>query len=162
MPSAASTAATCDDADLTDAPLIDAVPGYEGSYLEFLGFEIAEHGDERARLEMRVRAEHRNTVGMVHGGVLMSLLDIAGAVAAHGASRGELVAITVSQTTSFVAAHRSDRVIAESRVVRRTRELAFCDSRIVDQTRGRVSATAQGVFTLKPRGAMSKAGKETR
>ena len=52
---------------------------YEGTYLEFLGFRLTAWKEGFARLEMPVRTEHRNTVGYLHGGVIASLLDIAGA-----------------------------------------------------------------------------------
>ncbi|MFQ6005198.1 MAG: hotdog fold thioesterase, partial [Woeseia sp.] len=61
---------------------------YEGTYLEFLGFKLATWKEGFARLEMPVRPDHRNTVGFLHGGVIASLLDIAGAVAgSHGVGR---------------------------------------------------------------------------
>ena len=62
---------------------------YEGTYLEFLGFKLVNWKDGYARVEMPVRGEHRNTVGYLHGGVISSLLDIAGAVAGSYGDAGE-------------------------------------------------------------------------
>ena len=69
---------------------------YEGTYLEFLGFKLTTWKEGFARLEMPVRPDHRNTVGYLHGGVISSLLDVAGAVAGSHRTSREMVSITIN------------------------------------------------------------------
>lgn len=64
---------------------------YEGTYIAFLGFRLTEWKEGFARLEMPVRPDHRNTVGYLHGGVIASLLDIAGAVCGSFGDRKSVV-----------------------------------------------------------------------
>lgn len=122
---------------------------YEGTYLEFLGFRLTEWKKGFARLEMPVGQIHRNTVGYLHGGVIASLLDIAGAVAgSHGISE-ELVSVTINLNCNFISPHKSDAVVAEGELIRSTRSLFFCQARLFDPENKRLCATATG--TYKPR-----------
>lgn len=131
---------------------------YEGTYLEFLGFRLTEWKDGFARLEMPVRAEHRNTVGYLHGGVISSLLDIAGAISgSHGISN-EVVSVTINLSTNFMAPHKSDMVIAEGELVRSTRTLFFAQSKLIDPTNNLLCATATGTFKRQERASAVPVG----
>lgn len=122
---------------------------YQGTYLEFLGFRLTQWKSGFARLEMPVRQDHRNTVGYLHGGVIASLLDIAGAVAgSHGISE-ELVSVTINLNCNFISPHRADTVVAEGELIRTTKSLFFCQSKLFDPEHNRLCATATG--TYKPR-----------
>ena len=119
---------------------------YEGTYLEFLGFRLTTWKDGFARLEMPVRPDHRNTVGYLHGGVISSLLDIAGAVAgSHGVSN-EFVSVTVNLNTHFMAPHQGKTVIAEGELIRSTKTLFFAQAKLFDPDNSRLCAMATGTF----------------
>ncbi len=96
---------------------------YEGTYLEFLGFRLTDWKEGFARLEMPVRAEHRNTVGYLHGGVIASLLDIAGAVSGSFGVAEQFVSVTVNLNCNYMSPHRAEMVIAEGELIRSTRSL---------------------------------------
>jgi uncharacterized protein (TIGR00369 family) len=134
-------------------------PGlYKGTYLEFLGFRLAQWKDGFARLEMAVRPEHRNTVGYLHGGIISSLLDIAGAVSgSHGISN-EIVSVTINLNTNFMAPHKSDLVVAEGELVRSTRSLFFAQSKLMDPVNNMLCATATGTFKRQERAPSASAG----
>jgi uncharacterized protein (TIGR00369 family) len=122
---------------------------YQGTYLEFLGFRLTEWKQGFARLEMPVRHDHRNTVGYLHGGVIASLLDIAGAVAgSHGIS-DEFVSVTINLNCSFISPHQAATVVAEGELIRTTKSLFFCQSKLFDPEHKRLCATATGIY--KPR-----------
>ncbi|HEX9853183.1 MAG TPA: PaaI family thioesterase [Woeseiaceae bacterium] len=124
---------------------------YRGTYLEFLGFRLTSWREGFARLEMPVRSEHRNTVGFLHGGVISSLLDIAGAVAgSHGVSK-EVVSVTVNLNCNFIAPHRADIVIAEGELIRMTNTLFFAQSKLLDPDNKRLCATATGTYKRQAR-----------
>lgn len=124
---------------------------YEGTYLEFLGFRLTSWKEGFARLEMPVRGEHRNSVGFLHGGVISSLLDIAGAVAgSYGASK-EMVSVTVNLNVNFIAPHRTNVVIAEGELIRMTNTLFFAQSKLFDPSNKRLCATATGTYKRQPR-----------
>lgn len=124
---------------------------YEGTYLEFLGFRLTAWKDGFARLEMPVRKDHRNTVGYLHGGVISSLLDIAGAVSGSYGISNKLVSVTVNLNTQFMTPHQSATVVAEGELVRATRSLFFAQSRLLDPDNNRLCATATGTYKRQQR-----------
>ena len=124
---------------------------YEGTYLEFLGFRLTEWKEGFARLEMPVRPDHRNTVGFLHGGVIASLLDIAGAVAGSYGVADETVSITINQNCAYMAPHKGDTVVAEGELIRSTKSMFFTQSKLMDLANNRLCATAMGTYKPTPR-----------
>ena len=124
---------------------------YEGTYLEFLGFRLTEWKEGFARLEMPARPDHRNTVGFLHGGVIASLLDIAGAVAGSCGIADEVVSITINQNCTYMAPHRGNTVIAEGELIRRTTSMFFTHSKLMDPGNNVLCATATGTYKPKAR-----------
>ena len=124
---------------------------YKGTYLEFLGFRLTSWKEGFARLEMPVRSDHRNTVGYLHGGIISSLLDIAGAVSgSHGISN-EMVSVTVNLNTNFMAPHRGTIAVAEAELIRSTRSMFFAQSKLIDADSNRLCAIATGTFKRQAR-----------
>lgn len=124
---------------------------YQGTYLEFLGFRLTAWKAGFARIEMPVRPEHRNTVGYLHGGVIASLLDIAGAVSGSFGISNEFVSVTINLNCNFMSPHRAATVVAEGELVRETRTLFFAQSRLFDPEHKRLCATATGTYKRRPR-----------
>lgn len=130
---------------------------YAGTYLEFLGFRLATWREGFARLEMTVRPDHQNTVGYLHGGVIASLLDVAGAFAgSHGISK-DFVSVTVNLNCNYMAPHQADTVVVEGEIVRRTNTLFFAQSRLLDPTRNLLCATATGTYKSQERSGAASA-----
>jgi uncharacterized protein (TIGR00369 family) len=141
-----------DQAD--DNPLksfVDNPTLYEGTYLEFLGFRLTAWKEGFARIEMPVRTEHRNTVGYLHGGVIASLLDIAGAVAGSYGISNEFVSVTINLNCNFMSPHTAATAVAEGELVRITKSMFFCQSKLFDPENKRLCATATGTYKRQPR-----------
>jgi uncharacterized protein (TIGR00369 family) len=139
--------------NILDNPML-----YEGTYLQFLGFRLTTWKEGFARLEMPVRKDHQNTVGYLHGGVVSSLLDIAGAVAgSHGVSK-ELVSVTVNLNTNFMSPHTGGVAIAEGELIRSTKTLFFAQSKLIDADSNRLCAIATGTFKRQRRNAEVPSG----
>jgi uncharacterized protein (TIGR00369 family) len=124
---------------------------YEGTYLEFLDFKLVAWKAGFVRIEMPVRPAHRNTVGYLHGGVIASLLDIAGAVAGSYGVADELVSVTINLNCNYMAPHTSDLVIAEGELVRTTNTLFFAQAKLLDPSNNRLCATATGTYKPQAR-----------
>lgn len=129
----------------------DSASLFGGTYLEFLGFKLTDWQEGFVRLEMAVRPEHRNTIGYLHGGVIASLLDIAGAFAGSHKRSEEYVAVTVNLNTSYMAPTTSNTVIAEGELIRKTKKLFFAQARVIDPENSRLCATATGTYMPKLR-----------
>lgn len=124
---------------------------YEGTYLQFLGFKLTAWKEGFSRLEMPVRPEHRNTVGYLHGGVIASLLDIAGAVSGSFGISQEFVSVTINLNCNYMAPHQAETVIAEGELIRVTKSLFFAQSRLLDPKNNRLCATATGTYKRQER-----------
>ena len=125
---------------------------YAGTYLEFLGFRLIGWKEGYAKIEMPVRDDHRNSVGFLHGGVISSLLDIAGAVAGSYGVDKELVSVTVNLNCNYMAPHTADTVVAEGELVRTTTTMFFTEARLKDPDKNLLCATASGIYKRQPRG----------
>ncbi|MCX8113875.1 MAG: PaaI family thioesterase, partial [Burkholderiaceae bacterium] len=91
--------------------------------------------------------------GVGHGGVVMSLLDVAMARAAKSrveAERGGAVgSVTVEMKTSFFRPARG-RVVARGRVLHRSTTMAYCEAELVD-AEGLLVAKALGTIKFLTR-----------
>ena len=84
-------------------------------------------GEGTARLSLPVEPHLKNSLGTVHGGVIMSLLDVALCTAArtlHPESQG---VITINLSTSFIGAGDVERLLAEARVMKDGRSMSFVE-----------------------------------
>ncbi|WP_437680960.1 hotdog fold thioesterase [Sorangium sp. So ce131] len=102
--------------------------------------------------------EERNTMyGHIHGGALASLVPIAtsSAMRARGAAAAELC--TVSLHMEYVRAARKP-VVAETRSVRRVRELEFFETRIADADGNAIALASSAVSQNISPGAAEVAG----
>jgi len=105
-------------------------------FWQHLGVEVAEAREGWARLRVRVRDEIRNAVGApVHGGVYSALVDMAvgGALSTlHESSAGGVGQTTLDLNVSFLGAGAGPEIIAEGRILRRGRTIAFGEATITD------------------------------
>ena len=112
-----------------------------------LGFQLDLVRPEFCRISLPFRSELRTAGDVVHGGVIASLIDSAGVVAAWSdadpsATRGATADLSVSYLS---AAHGVD-LLAEARVLRRGRSLVFIE---VDVTAATGERIAKGLVTYK-------------
>jgi uncharacterized protein (TIGR00369 family) len=116
-------------------------------YADLLGVRLLSRGDGRAELELTLRPELMNSWESAHGGVIMTLLDIAMAVAARSADPKALGAITVEMKTSFIGTC-AGTLVAEGRCIHFGRSVAFCEAHARDAS-GAVVARASGTFMVR-------------
>ena len=72
-------------------------------FASHLGVRLVAHGGGRAMIEVDLVPELTNSFGSAHGGVIMTLLDIAMAMAARSLDAKAVGAITVEMKASFIA-----------------------------------------------------------
>jgi acyl-CoA thioesterase len=95
-----------------------------------MGIDVASAGAGRAVLAMPVRPDMYNGVGWLQGGLLVALADEAMALAIYSQlSEGEGIA-TISESTSFIRGVREGTIVAEARVIRKGRRVAFCEAEV--------------------------------
>jgi uncharacterized protein (TIGR00369 family) len=108
--------------------------------------EFSEGG--RARLVIDERPEIGNVIGAVHGGVVVTLLDVVMASAAVSRLDFTRTAVTLNMNTSFLEPGRG-RLTANGEVLSHDDSVAWCRAAVTDD-RGRTIAQAQGSFRYLP------------
>ncbi|MEM8730617.1 MAG: PaaI family thioesterase [Pseudomonadota bacterium] len=138
---------------MTSAQPPDTRPGLivaQSATQSLLGYVVdVSDPDGTASAWLDIGAPHINRVGMFHGGLAATLLDVACGFAASRNFGGAVVdvpLVTVSLTVNYVGgAREGQRVIATGRVTGGGRKIAHVAGELTDDTDGLV-ATATGVY----------------
>ncbi len=116
-----------------------------------VGFEVdLSDPDGFARCHLTITEDHLNSQGIVHGGIIAMLLDVAcGNTASAWFDRDEHpVVLTLSLNTSYVSAVSQGRVTAFARPSGGGRKLAYVNGELHAED-GSLIATAAGMFKRK-------------
>ena len=124
-------------------------------FIKELGVEFISAGDGRSVVALNLEPWHLNSWSVAHGGVLMSLLDVAMAVAGRSLNISAGGGITVEMKTSFLQpAPAGSRLIVSGHAYHRSKTMAFCEGEVRD-TNDRLIAKAMGTFKYLKSGAES-------
>lgn len=117
-------------------------------FMQLLGVrrEFSEGG--RARLVLEARPEFGNVIGAVHGGVLVTLLDVVMASAAVSHRDFERTAVTLNLDSSFIEPGRGT-LTADGEVIAHDDSVAWCRATVTDAD-GRAVALGVGSFRYLP------------
>jgi len=113
-------------------------------FVEHLGVQplVVSHG--HAEIKLAVRHEHLNGLGVAHGGVVMTLLDVVMAVAAKSADPDQMGMVTVEIKTTFMRPAKGD-LHALGWCDHFSTTMAFCRGELRD-SQGRLLAQSMGTF----------------
>jgi uncharacterized protein (TIGR00369 family) len=117
-------------------------------FVEMLGLEFVAYDAGSSEIALDLREELCNSWSVLHGGVTMTLLDVAMAHAArspnqpgHAKSPG---VVTIEMKTSFLRPALG-RIVCRGTLLRRSATLAFCEASVFDASKQLV-AHATGTF----------------
>ena len=131
----------------------DAVPysvylGLPAPFMDYVGLRTYVADDGRQCMTLRLERRHLNVAASAHGGVILTLLDVAMASAGrrHEGAQGR-VCVTVEMKTSFLRPAGAEGEFIEAHGIVRhvTESLAFCDGELRGEN-GDLLATASGTF----------------
>ncbi len=115
-------------------------------FARHLGIELEEVGPGYAKARMPITDEHKNGLGIVHGGASFALADLAFAAASN--SRGQ-VAVAISASISYVAAGQGAWLQAVAEETSLTPKLATYKVTITDENGGTVALFDGMVYRKK-------------
>ena len=117
-----------------------------------LGFDIAELEEGRVTFSCTPAEQHYNPIGMVHGGLAMTLLDSAMGCAVHSTLPAGSAYTTLEVKTNFVRALNAGtgRVLATGEVLHRGSRVATAEGRIVAEDSGKLLAHASTTCLIMP------------
>ncbi len=117
-------------------------------FLQHLKIRTDELGQGSARLSLPVEREFTNSLGTVHGGVIMSLLDVAVCTAARTLHPESIGVITIDMSVSFIGGGTGKRLNADARVLRDGRSMSFVEGEAKNEDG---SLVAKAIATVRVR-----------
>jgi uncharacterized protein (TIGR00369 family) len=117
-------------------------------FVEELGLELHAFGGGAAEIRVDLAEAHLNSFAVAHGGVLMTMLDVAMAHAARSVNSPDPDkapgVVTVEMKTTFMRPAEG-RLAAHGKLLHRTTTLAFCEGSVADE-HGQLCAHATATF----------------
>ncbi len=125
--------------------------GKPSGFRSLVGYHALEWRQDYAEIELELGPQHTNSLGIVHGGVLMTILDAAmGHATTWTSVKGNVRAcVTLSLTTSFLESPRTGRIKAIARLVSNENRVAVAEGEI-RSAEGHLMCIAQGSFRYFP------------
>ena len=118
-------------------------------FVKDLGIEFISAESGHAVLALELTTRHLNSWNVAHGGVLMTLLDVAMAVAGRTLDPAAGGGVTVEMKTNFLQpANAGSRLLASGHAYHRSSSMAFCDGEVRDMEE-RLIARAMGTFKYR-------------
>jgi uncharacterized protein (TIGR00369 family) len=135
----------------TDLLSVTRERAQDNLFWRYLGVIVDDAGEGWVRLRVPVKDGLRNAAGApVHGGVLSALVDMAigGALGTtHDNAGGGVGQTTLDMNVSFLSASGDGELVAEGRLLRRGRTIAFGEARISDGA-GKLVAVGRATYML--------------
>lgn len=117
-------------------------------FIEQIGCEMQRYENGEAEITLDVQYQHTNSFGVAHGGLMMTLLDVAMAHAARSLNLdqpdGGPGLVTIEMKTTFMRPGLG-QIKAVGHVLHSTASLAFTEGKVLD-SKGRVCAHATATF----------------
>ncbi len=129
-------------------------------FIEDLGIEFLDAPVGEGRVALDLQHRHLNSWNVAHGGVLMTMLDIAMAIAGRSIDPESRGGVTVEMKTSFLQPGQAGtRLVASAKAFHRSTTMSFCDGEVRDAD-DRLIAKAIGTFKTLRRRATAPSGVE--
>ena len=144
-----TTSATTGTPSLPESPFVDR-----------LGAQLRSAADGMSEVVLPLQHDHMNTWDVAHGGVTMTLADIALAMAARSLAGDGVGVVTVEMKVNFMQPGRGE-LRATGRVLHRSTTMAYCEGEIRD-SEGHFVAKALGTFKYMRRLAVGREVRQQR
>jgi uncharacterized protein (TIGR00369 family) len=126
----------------------------ESPFVDSLGVQLVMAEDGSSEVLLRLADTHMNTWGIAHGGVTMTLADVALAMAARSLADDGVGCVTIEMKVNFMQPGRGE-LRAFARVLHRSTTMAYCEGEIRD-SEGHFVAKALGTFKYMKRLAVGR------
>ena len=113
-------------------------------FVESLGLELHACANGASELRVDLADAHKNSWDVAHGGVLMTMLDVAMATAARSMNLDGPGVATIEMKTSFMRPGEG-QLRAFGKLLHRTTTMAFCQASVLDAD-DELCAHATGTF----------------
>ncbi|MGB4703093.1 MAG: PaaI family thioesterase [Syntrophomonadaceae bacterium] len=120
-------------------------------FYKLIGIQLTALGPGEAEIQLKAAPQHTNPLGLLHGGVLMSIADAAMGNAIRSLG---IKGVTADCSISFLASASLDGLLlAKGKVVKAGKRLVFARAEVLSD--GQIVADVKGTFanvgTIDPR-----------
>lgn len=124
----------------------EPITGFQG----LLGYRLVEWSDGHAVVELDIADPHRNRAGVLHGGVIMTLIDAAGGFSGTYCTVPGNVrrSMSLSISTNFLGQETEGAVRAVARRTRAGKNIFFTTVEVFGRD-GVLIGTGEGVYRLR-------------
>lgn len=126
----------------------------ESPFVDHLGVRLVSAADGMSEVVLALAESHLNTWQVAHGGVTMTLADVALATAARSLTDDGVGVVTVEMKVNFMQPGRGE-LRAYGRVLHRSTTMAYCEGEVRD-SEGHFVAKALGTFKYMRRLAVGR------
>ena len=105
-------------------------------------------GEGTARLSLPIEPHLTNSLGTVHGGVIVSLLDVALCTAARTLHPESSGVVTIDLSASFIGGGSGAKLLAEARVLKDGKSMTFVEAEAKNEDG---SLVAKAIATVRVR-----------
>lgn len=117
----------------------------QATFWGYVGFELVQLSETSATISLQLQPHHLNLLGIVHGGVFMTMLDNAmGLVIMHDPT---LRAVTATMNTYFLTNISKGTIYCKAELLHRTKRTITMTASIYDDSNERL-AYASGSYRL--------------
>jgi acyl-CoA thioesterase len=114
-------------------------------FAAWVGIELLSLGEGKSKARLALQDHHRNGLGIVHGGAIFSLADLAFAAAVN--SRGR-ASVAIHCTISYLKAAQGGILYAEAREISCGSKIAVYHIQVTEES-GELVATFEGMAYRK-------------
>ena len=116
-------------------------------FLELLGIHNEEIGGGKATISLEIVPKLTQNLGMVHGGVVASLLDTAIGTALYSNLPEDRDTVTVELKINYIRPAKGKKLLAKAEIVHQGKTLAVGRADAYDEER-KLTATASATFYI--------------
>jgi uncharacterized protein (TIGR00369 family) len=118
----------------------------QATFWGVLGCEVVQANASKATICLDASDRHMNLLGIVHGGVLMSLLDNAMGLVVMLAAPEER-SVTANLNTQFLSSSKGGVILCEAELVHRTARTLTLQAQVKDDT-GKLLVLGSGAYRI--------------
>ena len=103
----------------------DDIDSQDIDFLKYIGGELMDLGDGYAQLAFEIQPHHKQHLDVVHGGAIATLADHCGWYAVISELEKGFTSVTIELKINYLKPANGTILIAEAKVVNRSRRTAF-------------------------------------
>lgn len=119
----------------------------ESEFVRWFGLEFASFGDGECEIRLPVRSEHLNPGGIVHGGVIATILDAAIGLALRTRLGAGSQHVTLNLDVHYLGMAREGTLVARGAAVHSGSRTGFGEATLRDDA-GRLVAKGSATFMI--------------